>query len=592
MKKYFYLLALVFLSSCSTMAQKSTKTVQKANNTKKPNIIFIMSDDHTKQAFGIYGSRLANLNPSPALDKLANEGMIFDQAFCQNSICTPSRAAILTGQHSQANGVLDLNGNLPKEKQYLPTEMKKLGYQTAIVSKWHLKSEPAAFDYYAVLDGQGKYFKPPFKVKGSGSSSNWNENVVKTVGHSSDEVMNLSLDWLKNKRTTDKPYMLLCHFKAPHEGFQFAPRYADYLKDVHIPEPENLFEKGNHGSMGTKGSNNELVNVIGSSISQRNIVRDIGMTMKIDQNLEDPEYANQTYQSYLKAYLRCVKGVDDNVKRLVDYLKETGQYDNTIIVYTSDQGFMLGEHDLIDKRWMYEESIGMPFFIRYPEKVKSHVRSNAIINNTDFAPTLIEMTGGTTPDYMQGSSFTSILETGKEPENWQQGTYYRYWMHMAHRHGVPAHFGLRTKNYKLIFYYGKFWKNPDMDASNSKPMVAAMYADTPPSWELYDFKNDPKEMNNLYGDDDYKDIISKLKVALKKQRKTLNETDKDFPHLQKIVDEYWDYDAADVKRAKEISGNVLKEYQDNFWPAYKKITDDKLEAKRNKSKNKNKKSKN
>lgn len=535
------------------------KTVEQ--KTTQPNIIFIMSDDHTTQGFGIYGSRLAQLNPTPNLDKIAKEGIIFDNCFVNNAICTPSRAAIISGQNSQANGVLDLEGAIGLEKQYLPKEMKKLGYQTAIVGKWHLHDEPAAFDYYKVFPGQGNYFDPEFLVRGEKS---WPQNVVQTKGHSSDNIMDITLDYLKNERDPNKPFFLMHHFKAPHDDFEYAPRYEDYLADTFIPEPESLYDNGNNGSVATRGKNDSLTRIIGSSVSHRNLIRhqanniywndttvykkyrnarDIAPSeyVKWEMSGDEKEYTSKVYQDYLKKYLRCVKGVDDNVKRLLDYLEQEGLLENTIIVYTGDQGFMLGEHDYIDKRWMYEESMRMPFFVRYPKSIEAGTRTDAIINNTDFAPTLIEMAGGKTPEYMQGHSFKSILETGKEPDNWQKSTYYRYWMHMAHRHQNPAHFGIRTKDYKLIFFYGKYWVDTDdPTATWNKESWGNDFANhTPPAWEFYDLKKDPKEMNNAYGESAYKDVIANLKQQLTKQREDLNETDKNYPHIQKVIDDHW-----------------------------------------------------
>ena len=321
---------------------------EKGSLQDRPNIIFIMSDDHTSQAFGVYGSRLAGLNLTPTLDRLANQGIIFDNCFVTNSICTPSRAAILTGQHGQSNGVIDLEGWLAEDKQYLPKEIKKMGYQTAIIGKWHLQKEPAAFDYYCVLLGQGSYFDPMFRVQGENP---WPENVINTKGHSTDVITDQTLDWLKNKRDKDKPFFLMHHYKAPHDMFEFAPRYSEFLEGVEIPEPESLYDNGNNGSIATRGGNDSLINVIGSSISHRNTIRNMGMHMEIDSTIPDPEYAHLAYQEYLKRYLRCVKGVDDNIERLLEYLDAEGLRENTIIVYTGDQGFMLGEHDYIDKRW-------------------------------------------------------------------------------------------------------------------------------------------------------------------------------------------------------------------------------------------------
>lgn len=510
-----------------------------AQKQKQPNIIYIMSDDHTTQGFGIYGSRLAKLNPTPTLDKLASEGIIFDNCFVTNSICTPSRASVLTGQYSQANGVLDLEGHLSAEKQYLPKEMKKLGYQTAIIGKWHLHDEPAAFDFYQVLKKQGKYFNPLFRTQGD---KPWPNNTLKKKGHSSDVITDLTIDWLKNKREKDQPFFLMHHYKAPHDMFEFAPRYADYLEETYIPEPESLYEDAKHGSVATKGKNGELRSIIGSSVSKRNTIRNMGHHMKTNPDTPEPEYTKVTYQEYLKRYLRCVKGVDDNMKRLLDCIEKEGLTENTIIVYTSDQGFMLGEHDYIDKRWMYEESMRMPLFIRYPKMIKAGTRTDAIVNNTDFAPTLIELAGGKTPDYMQGNSFKAILKKGKEPKKWQKSTYYRYWMHMAHKHANPAHFGIRTKDYKLIFFYGKYWVDTDDPQAvwNKKSWGNDFTRHTPVAWEFYDLKKDPKERVNKYDAPEYQKIIAELKTELFKKRAELNEDDSKYPHIQKIIDQHWE----------------------------------------------------
>ncbi len=546
---------MVFLSVLISCKEDAMKTVQ------KPNIIYIMADDHTTQGFGVYGSRLASLNPTPTLDKLANEGIIFQNCFVNNSICVPSRAAILTGQRAQTNGVIDLEGSLAPENQYLPQELKKLGYQTAIVGKWHLHEEPAAFDYYKVLPVQGKYFNPDFRIRGD---KPWPENVVTTEGHSSDMITDITLDYLKNKRDPNKPFFLMHHFKAPHDDFEYAPRYEDYLADTFIPEPESLYDNKNNGSIGTRGINDSLTRIIGSSVSHRNLIRhqanninwndttvykkyreakDIRPEELVKWNMspEEKEYTSNTYQDYLKKYLRCVKGVDDNVKRLLDYLEEEGLLENTVIVYTGDQGFMLGEHDYIDKRWMYDEAMRMPFFVRYPKKIMSGTRTDAIINNTDFAPTLIDIADGNVPEYMQGKSFKTILETGAEPDGWQQATYYRYWMHLAHKHQNPAHFGIRTKEYKLIFFYGKYWVNTDdPNADWNKDSWGNDFTNhTPAAWEFYDLKKDPKEMNNAYSDPAYASTINDLKTQLVQIRKELNETDANYPHIQKVIDEHW-----------------------------------------------------
>ncbi|WP_010135279.1 sulfatase family protein [Ochrovirga pacifica] len=537
---FLFLFAITLLTSCKKEKKQSDQ----------PNIIFIMSDDHTTQGIGAYDSRLAKLNPTPTIDRIAKEGVLLENAFCTNSICTPSRASILTGQYGQVNGVVDLSGRLKKEKQYLALEMNKLGYQTAMIGKWHLKHAPDAFDYYNVLPGQGDYFNPTLYTKEGGTKTEFRfeEDLVREVnatqyqGHSSDVITDLSLDWLKNKRDKNKPFFLMHHFKAPHDFFEYAPRYENYLADVTIPEPESLWDNKNNGSVGTRGFNDTLTDTIGSSIGHRNVIRNMGMHMEIDPNIPDPEYKRLAYQEYLKRYLRCVKGVDDNVKRLFDYLEKENLMENTIIIYTGDQGFMLGEHDYIDKRWMYEESMRMPFMVRYPKKIKAGSRTDAIVNNTDFAPTIINMAGGKTPEYMQGASFYDILTTGQEPKDWKKETYYRYWMHMAHKHNNPAHFGIRTKDYKLIFFYGRDYNTSrNTEAQEWAHNPASMsYFNTPPAWEFYDLKKDPKEMNNLYGNDQYKEIIKELKDRLKKLRTKVKEEDHQYPEIQKVIDEYWD----------------------------------------------------
>lgn len=514
---------------------------------KKPNILYIMADDHTTQAIGAYGSRLAILNPTPNIDRLAHEGMLFENVFCTNSICTPSRANIMTGQYSQTNGVLDLDGNLPPEKQYLAIEMKKLGYETAMIGKWHLKHGPEAFDYYNVLPGQGNYFDPILYSREGQEEREikFAEGIVRKVkvtqyrGHSTDVITNIGMEWLEQKRDKSRPFFMMLHYKAPHDFFEFAPRYADYLEDTYIPEPASMYYNGNNGSVATRGEFDSLIHEIGSSIGHRNYIRNMGMHMEINPNIPDPEYTHLAYQEYLKRYLRCVKGVDDNVKRVFDFLEKEGIMDDTVIMYTGDQGFMLGEHDYIDKRWMYEESMRMPFLVRWPKRVQAGSRNDALINNTDFAPTIINIAGGDVPSYMQGKSFKPILETGVEPANWRKATYYRYWMHMAHRHANPAHFGIRTKEYKLIFFYGRYYKEPG-PRDNVEGTGNRYGFETPVGWEFYDLKKDPHEMNNVYHDPKYAQVIAELKDQLKQIRKELNETDDKFPRLKKLIEENWD----------------------------------------------------
>jgi len=487
-----------------------------ANSAQRPNILFIMSDDHAAHGIGAYGSRLAVLNPTPTLDRLAREGVRLTNVFCTNSICTPSRATLMTGQYSHVNGVTTLSGAVEPERQHLAHLMKEAGYETAMVGKWHLKKEPAAYDYYAVLPGQGSYFNPIFRVRGPES---WPNNTIRMAGydstHSSDAITNLSLKWLKTRQRKNKPFFLMHHFKAPHDNFENAERYDWLYQDVDIPEPESLWRRAGHGPKGRAQ--------YGTSVGPRNQQRNMGHHMFVDRNLSEEQYTRAAYQRYLKKFLRCVRGVDDNIARLLDALEQNAQLDNTIIIYTADQGFMLGEHDYIDKRWIYEESLRMPFIVRYPQWITAGTTSAAIINNVDFAPTLLAMAGIDTPDFMQGRSFLPILKGQAIPSDWPTATYYRYWMHMAH-HANPAHYGIRTKDFKLVYFYGL-----PLDAPGARKEP------TPAFWELYDLRKDPHEMNNVIAEPAYADVVTRLKQQLTALKARVGDTDVRYPQLQALT---------------------------------------------------------
>ena len=509
---------------------------------EKPNVLFIMADDHAATAIGAYKTWLEPYNPTPAIDRLAKQGILLERAFCTNSICVPSRGTILTGQYNKTSGCKVNASSLPPEKQYLPQEMKKAGYNTAVIGKWHLKDEPAAFDFYKILPGQGDYKNPEFREMGKGV---YPDNIVQHQGHCSDIIGDQGIKWLSERKKKD-PFFLCLQFKAPHGPWQNAPRFDDYLKDVEIPYPESLFDKKNMGSIATRGHNDELTDFIGSSIGGRNPLRNAVRFAKLKDasGLSAEEIKKKAFQAYVKLYLRCVRGVDDNVQKVVDYLKQSGQLENTVIIYTGDQGMCLGEKDYADKRWMYEQSMRMPLIIRYPKTIKAATTSGAMINNTDFAPTILDFAGASTPDYMHGCSFRSILETGQEPADWKQATYYRYWLHMK-AHFNPAHFGIRTKSHKLIFFYG----------SNEK----GNYLNTPPAWEFYDLEKDPNEMNNLYENPEYRGLIADLKIQLKQLREEYNETDKDNPLIQSIIDKHWVTTPESKAEAIRISNAAYKE---------------------------------
>lgn len=523
-----------------------------ASAADRPNILYIMSDDHAAHAISAYGSRLAEIAPTPNIDRLAKEGALFTNAFCTNSICSPSRACVLTGQYDHVNGAFDLAGEVRPGKQMLAIEMKKAGYQTAMVGKWHLKAEPADFDYYCVLPGQGSYHNPEFRIRGD---KPWGKNTIKFDGkHSTDAITDITLDWLKTGWNQSKPFFLMHHYKAPHDYFDNAHRYESYLADVAIPEPETLWKRdARFGSLATRGADDELIPHIGTSIGPRNPRRSYLQDLpKLYPNEFPPNYnpadfseekiTRLTYNAYLKKFLRCVKGIDDNLGRLFQHLEDVGQFDNTVVIYTGDQGFMLGEHDYQDKRWMYEESQRMPFLVRYPKTVAAGQRFDAIIENVDYGPTMLDFAGAPIPGAVQGRSFKTLLETGTEPDGWKQAAYYRYWMHMAH-HDNPGHLGIRTKTHKLIYYYGC-----NYDGGYQ----------TPPGWELYDLVNDPHETRNLYDDPGHAALVQQLKGRLRELRARVGDDGSHFPKCEAVVQEFWDYDEADRAKAREISHRFLK----------------------------------
>ncbi len=517
----------------------------------RPNILFIMSDDHTAQAVGVYATLLKDLDPTPTIDSLAREGIVFDNAFCTNSICTPSRASIITGQYAHTNGVFDLGGNITPENQALPILMREAGYQTAMIGKWHLKQEPN-FDYYKVLPGQGKYFDTEFRIQGD---QPWPKNTVTHTGqHSSDAITDSTLDWFKKERDPDKPFFVCHQYKAPHDYFENAPRYQSYLADLEIPEPDTLYDPPNtFGSLATKGYDNELLPHIGTSVGSRNPRRSYATNLfdrfpeEFPPNydpavLSEEETTRLAYQGYLKKYLRCVRGVDDNLKRLFDYLKEEGLHDNTVIIYTGDQGFWLGEKDYQDKRWAYDESARMPFIVRYPEKIPPGIRSHALIENVDYPALMLDYAGIDIPSDFQGRSFRMICETGQEPNDWKQAVYYRYWMHMAH-HDNPGEMSIRTKTHKLIYFYGANYEGGYQ---------------TPPAWELYDLVEDPQELRNVYYVPKYNEIREELKTQFAQLRMDVGDDGSHYPKCEAVVQEFWDYSEEDRLKAIEISANFKR----------------------------------
>ncbi len=450
----------------------------------RPNILYIMADDHASHAISSYGSRI---NKTPHIDRLAQGGMRMNNVFCTNSICTPSRAAILTGQYSHRNGVYTLADRLDPSRNNAAKELQAAGYQTAMIGKWHLVTDPTGFDHWNILPGQGVYYDPVF-IDRNGKKQ--------YKGYCTDLIADFSLEWLR-ARDRSKPFFLMCHHKAPHRPWDPAPKYAHLFDDQPVPEPDNLYDHYE----GKPASVAQVKMRVGEDSVERDVKR------KIPTELKGDALRKWAYQYYIKDYLRCIQSVDDNVGRLLDYLDQDGSAQDTIVIYTSDQGFFLGDHGWYDKRLMYEESLRMPFLVRYPRAIRPGSTNDDIALNIDFAPTFLDYAGRRTPAEMQGRSFRANLE-GHTPKNWRRGMYYRYWMHNSNDHHVPAHYGLRTREWKLIYYYGK---PLGMRGANEPP--------TEPDWELFDLKNDPREMKNLYHDPAYASTVQRLKAELERLQK-------------------------------------------------------------------------
>lgn len=500
---------------------------------KQPNIVIIMSDDHAANAISSYGGRLSSVFKTPNIDRLATEGVRFNGMYANNSICTPSRAAIITGQYSHTNGVKTLADPLDRKKDNMAKQLQSAGYQTAIVGKWHLKTEPSGFDYYNVLPNQGDYFEPKLKEIGKPWKNGGKGGVV-YPGYVTDVITDESIKWL-DKRDQEKPFMLMIHHKAPHGLWLPAKRHENFLADVHIPEPDSLYNRGKHGPTNAVIIDGKAGQQFGSSVSRRMEGRGL-VTRMLDKSwptgtLQLDSYdwntvVSAAYQKYLKEYLRTIVAVDENVGRVLDYLDTNKLTDDTIVIYTSDQGMLLGEHDYYDKRWIYEESIQMPFLVRYPKSKSAGKTTNELFLNIDIAPTLLDVAGITPPKSMQGQSFKSALVNPQKAKG-RDAIYYRYWLHMAH-HYIPAHYGVRTKTHKLAFFYGL-----PLDSNGAMP------AATPPYWELYDLENDPFEMTNLYPDKESMPVKTQLKKILSDLKVEIGDTDDKYPSLMAVKEQHW-----------------------------------------------------
>ncbi len=463
---------------------------------RRPNIVFIMTDDHAAHAMSCYGSRI---NKTPYMDELAKEGMLFYNAFCTNSICSPSRAVILTGKHSHLNGVRNLSDSLDSSQMNFAKILQAEGYKTAIVGKWHLGegkgSEPQGFDYWNVLPGQGDYHDPVMKEMGTSK---------KFAGYVTDIITDKSIEWL-NSLEKEQPFCLLIHHKAPHRPWLPDARHKDMYINEDIPQPYTLFDDYANRSNAAKNAKMRIADDLNNTDIKVKSINGLSLVTLDDEVItfnSREEMIDWKYQRYIKDYLRCVASVDDNVGRVLEYLRENGLEDDTVAVYTSDQGFFLGDHGWFDKRFMYEESLRMPLIIKYPRMIKAGTKCEDMVTNLDFAETLLELTESPIPDEMQGLSFKKLLAGEKIPD-WKTSMYYRYWT-QGTNHNVPAHYGIRTMRYKLIHYYGDA-----LDTGLKTPSST-------PEWELFDLESDPYEMNNVFGDSKYAELVPRLMEELYK----------------------------------------------------------------------------
>ena len=484
---------LLLLTSLSFLAY-----VLNAAKDERPNILFIFTDDHALNALSAYGGPLAKLAPTPHLDRIAKEGMLFRHCLVSNSICAPSRAVILTGKHSHLNGQRTNKDTFDGSQQTVSKLLQRAGYQTAIVGKWHLKSTPTGFHHFEVLKGQGQYYNPLLFTNGE---------MVKHTGYTTDIITDQALKWI-DQRDQNKPFFLMAQHKAPHGRWEPALRHLKTFEDIQIPEPPTLFDDYSGRSEAPANHKMGIAEHIGPSRlmlrysskftpEQYKIFdghfRPLNEAMqKLD--LKGKKLTRWNYQRYIKNYLRCVKAVDENIGRMMDYLDENGLSKNTVVIYSSDQGFWLGEHGWFDKRWMYEESLHTPLLVRWTGRTKPGSTNTDLVSNLDFAQTFLDIAGAPQPKDMQGRSLLPILH-GKTPEDWRKTHYYHYYE--AGGHGVPIHFGVTDGRYKLIRF-------PDEKLN---------------TWEFFDLKVDPQEMKSRLNAPKYSKIIAGLKKELTRLRK-------------------------------------------------------------------------
>lgn len=497
---------------------------------KRPNIVFIMTDDHTTQAISAYGGKLVK---TPNIDRIANEGMRFDNCYAVNALSGPSRACILTGKFSHMNGFYDNASRFDGDQQTFPKLLQKAGYQTAMIGKWHLISNPQGFDFWSILSSageQGDYYSPEFLENG--------KKIIEK-GYVTDVVTDKTIQFLEN-RDKSKPFCVMTHQKAPHRNWMPAPRHLGIFNNTTFPEPDDLFD--DYSTMGTAAREQDmsiektLDNEWDLKLSTRDEILsnpknrlhrvyklmppeiqhkwDSMYAKRIEEyrrgNMSGKELVRWKYQQYMRDYLATALAVDENIGRLLEYLEKTGELDNTIIVYTSDQGFFLGEHGWFDKRFMYEESHRTPFVVRYPKLIKKGSTTNALCMNVDFAPTFLDLAGVQMPNDIQGTSLKPIFSaSGKIPKTWRKAVYYHYYEYPA-EHSVKRHYGIRTKDFKLIHFYN------DIN-----------------EWEMYDLRKEQKERKNVFNDPKYDVQKKQMMTLLQEIQKKYKDTEPCKDHIKK-----------------------------------------------------------
>ncbi len=505
----------VFTWGCSSGDSGQSNYGDSQEKDEQPNIIVMYSDDHTAQTIGAYQEALdyglkLDHTPTPNLDRMADQGMRFDNAFVTNSICKPSRATLLTGTHNHINRVWQNAGmDLDTSLTTFPKLLKKAGYQTAMVGKWHLGTDPKGFDHYEILHGQGPYYNPTMKTPEGNKSYH---------GHTTEITTDLALNWLKDRSKEAKPFMLMYNQKAPHRNWLPGPKHLNDYRDRDLPEPASLFydysglaspaanqqmEIGNHMSWGwdLKVPKNPETGEGGKMdyLIRRNDLTDEQVKTIKDAYAENNQYLYDNwdqmsekdkvrwkYQRYVKDYLRVIRGLDDGVGRLMDYLRRENMLDNTVVIYAGDQGFFMGENGWFDKRWIYEESMRQPLIVHWPEGIDAGSVSKHLVQNLDLAPTVLDLAGVEIPDKMQGRSLVPILE-GENPSDWRDAVYYHYYEGADRVHSVAKHYGIRTQDYTIAHYY-------EQD-----------------EWELFDLNEDPEQLQSVYGDPEYSDVQKRLK---------------------------------------------------------------------------------